>query len=595
MGTQNAEAPLHTSPDALMAEFFSTFPSYSTHERQTIAAAWKIAADGCAVDRDETGAVHPFRVAAILAQNNLDADCIAAGIVSTMASPPPDTVTARLGKQTARLVTQTVRSASVHDTSRTLQQADAIRKMLFAMVDDVRVILIKLADRLDHLRNAAAYDDDTQRSLAAEALDIWAPLADRLGMQEEKNEFEDLSLKYSNPDVFQHIKAIVAQKKDERAGYLEKAAATISRAAEQAGITVTVKSRAKHFYSSYQKMRKRNVAAGALYDLLALRLICSTAAECYTLIGIAHSLWKPIDGRFKDYIAMPKANGYQSLHTTVLCADHPLEIQIRTEAMHATAEHGVASHWLYKKGTSHDSVQVDGLALFNKIRELKAGHVTDETFFTSLKTDLLGDEIYVFTPKGDVVELPAESTAIDFAYHIHSAIGEKIVGAKADGKIIPLTKPLKNTQIIEVLTNPQAHPTAAQLESVRTAKAKQKIRAWLTAHDESFSDKSTAKTDAAPDSPRHPAAKKRHLHGRGAPETAQTNTRICIGDTTNFFITLAQCCKPRYPDAIVGYVSRTRGVTIHRADCRTYLRIPDIEHRTVDVAWDIPEEKTKKK
>ena len=283
---------------------------------------------------------------------------------------------------------------------------------------------------------------------------------------------------------------------------------------------------------------------------------------------------------------MPKANGYQSLHTTVMCDGRPLEIQIRTVEMDNVAEHGVAAHWLYKKGTNHDMVKAQDPSIINQLKELRSEKLNDEVFFKQLKDELLGDEIYVFTPKGDVVELPAGATAIDFAYHVHSAIGEKIVGAKADGKIIPLSTPLQNTQIIEIITNPQAHPTENQLKLVKTSKAKQKIRSWLYQNDPVFKELlERQKTDnseviAQPQRPR------KHHAGVGFIEQKHYTGKIRIGDTTNFFITIAKCCNPKPGDLIVGYISRVRGVTVHKATCLTYQRIPNIENRSIEVIWD---------
>jgi GTP pyrophosphokinase len=309
-------------------------------------------------------------------------------------------------------------------------------------------------------------------------------------------------------------------------------------------------------------MRKRNKEASELFDLLALRVLCESSTDCYSILGIVHSLWKPLDGRFKDYIAMPKANGYQSLHTTVMCDDKPLEIQIRTVEMHNMAEHGIASHWLYKKGTNKDLVEVDKLAIFNKFQQLKETSFTDNTDFATLKNELLGDEIYVFTPKGDVIKLPFGANAIDFAYAIHSAIGEKIVAAKANGKIIPLTKPLENTQIIEVITNPQAHPTEAQLKAVKTTKAHQKIHVWLATNEPSFSDKIEAKEKSeeknhdgelkSNNQDLHSAnakkQKKKHSKAGTHPELANAEIipqkGVLIQGQKNVLYNLAQCCKP---------------------------------------------------
>ena len=474
------------------------------------------------------------------------------------------------------------------------------------MSDDVRVLFITLADRLDRMRNIKNLRREYQVIIAEAAIGVWAPLAERMGMQAEKNEFEDLSLKYTNPDAFQQIKAIVSQKSDERAEYLGKATQSIYKAAEKAGLKVQIQSRAKHFYSIYQKMRKRNKEAGELYDLLALRILCQTPAECYALVGIVHSLWKPLDGRFKDYIAMPKSNGYQSLHTTVMCEGKPLEIQIRTVDMHNMAEHGIASHWLYKKGSSKDLVEEDKLDIMNRLQALKQASLSDDKTFSELKDELLGDEIYVFTPKGDVKRLRAGATAIDFAYAIHSDIGEKIVGAKADGKIIPLNRPLQNTQIIEIITNPQAHPTEAQLNIVKTTKAHQKIHSWLMTNDPTFSERlaagagtgtgsgggagtgSAVGTGGAAGSAAPGDTQKKRRPKKGIPpaQISYPDKKVLVQGEKNVLYNIAQCCRPHYPDLIMGYVTRSKGVSIHRADCIIYQRIPNKDERSVQVEWE---------
>ncbi len=590
-----------TDSTVLIDTFFKTYPLYSQEpSRERIQKAWAYLIEKTGNLNRSCGKpyyLHPMRVACILAQMKMDSDTVISGFFHNIEEVDETCVSdiaSLFGSDVASLIRDTSKITSLKIKNKTLQQADSIRKMLFAMIDDIRVIIIKMADRLDRMRNLRNVPPSSQRAIAGEVIDIWAPLASRLGMSDIKSEMEDLSLKYSNPDVFQQIKSIVAQKKEERAEYLDKAVQAIYKAAEKQGIQVSIKSRAKHFYSIYQKMRKRNKGADELFDLLALRVICNEVSECYTLIGIVHSFWKPLDGRFKDYIAMPKANGYQSLHTTVMCEGRPLEIQIRTAEMDNVAEHGVAAHWLYKKGTNHDLVKAEDLSIINQLKELRSEKLNDDTFFKQLKEELLGDEIYVFTPKGDVVELPAGATAIDFAYHVHSAIGEKIVGAKADGKIIPLSTPLQNTQIIEIITNPQAHPTENQLKLVKTSKAKQKIRSWLYQNDSDFKelyDKQKAVND---DMPPQPLRAKKHHSGAGYIEQKRYTGKIRIGDTTNFFITIAKCCNPKPGDLIVGYISRVRGVTVHKATCLTYQRIPNIENRSIEVMWDEAEEKNDK-
>lgn len=585
-------------PEALLKEFFDLNPNYSEQDKEKISRAWDLLLSKTRNVKRACGKayyLHPLRVANILAINKLDADTIIAAILHPIHKFGVDieVINQSFGQTVANILVTTNKIISLPLNSRTLHQSEAIRKMLFAMCDDARVILLTLSDRLDRIRNITSLTQEQQRALAEGVIEIWAPLADRLGMQKEKNEFEDLSLKYTNPKVYKQIQEIVAQSQEERAAYLDKAVQSIYKSTEKMGLHVTITSRAKHFYSIYQKMRKRNKSASELYDLLALRILCQTQAECYTLIGIVHGLWKPLDGRFKDYIAMPKANGYQSLHTTVMCEGKPLEIQIRTVDMHNMAEHGIASHWLYKKGTNHDLVEADKLDIFNKLQQFKEQSLTNEEVFNTLKNELLGDEIYVFTPKGDVKKLPMGATAIDFAYSIHSAIGEKIIAAKADGKIIPLNKELKNTQIIEVITNPQAHPTEAQLSLVKTSKAHQKIHSWLMANDPTFSEKlALAKENESENlnqSVKGSEKKARKARPKKNPEGGNIvykNYPVLVQGDRNVLYNLAQCCKPHYPNLIVGYVTRSKGISVHRADCLIYQRIPDKERKTVEVTWD---------
>ena len=595
-----------TDPEILINAFLKDFSEvYNSEDKEKIDDAWNYLIGKTAALKRNCGRpyyIHPLRVARILAEKHLGADTIVAGLFHNILDVDNDClgeIEERFGKEIANICSGTAKITGLKIKSKTMQQADCIRKMLFAMVDDIRVILVKLADRLDRMRNLKFVSPEAQKAVAKEVIDIWCPLASRLGMADIKSEMEDLSLKYSNPDVFQQIKSIVAQKKQERSEYLNNAVKKIYTATEKAGISVSISSRAKHFYSIYQKMRKRNKDAGELYDLLALRIICNTDAECYTLIGIVHGLWKPMEGRFKDYIAMPKANGYQSLHTTVICDGKPLEIQIRTQEMHNIAEHGVASHWLYKKGTNKDMVKAEDLSIINQLRALRDEDLSNESFFKELKTELLGDSIYVFTPMGDVKELPKGANAIDFAYMIHSSIGEKIIGAKADGKIIPLTQPLKNTQIIEVLTSPYSHPTQAHLKAVKTSRAHSRINAWLSANDPTYIDREAQeKRDAeilANTLYSKKVAEEKRKNSKEKKKISEYSGKVKVDGLTNYLVTIAKCCSPVPGESIVGYVSRSRGITVHRADCLTFLRIPDIERRKVRVEWDTSEKKLSEK
>ena len=595
-----------TDPEILINAFLKDFSEvYNSEDKEKIDDAWNYLIGKTAALKRNCGRpyyIHPLRVARILAEKHLGADTIVAGLFHNILDVDNDClgeIEERFGKEIANICSGTAKITGLKIKSKTMQQADCIRKMLFAMIDDIRVILVKLADRLDRMRNLKFVSPEAQKAVAKEVIDIWCPLASRLGMADIKSEMEDLSLKYSNPDVFQQIKSIVAQKKQERSEYLNNAVKKIYTATEKAGISVSISSRAKHFYSIYQKMRKRNKDAGELYDLLALRIICNTDAECYTLIGIVHGLWKPMEGRFKDYIAMPKANGYQSLHTTVICDGKPLEIQIRTQEMHNIAEHGVASHWLYKKGTNKDMVKAEDLSIINQLRALRDEDLSNESFFKELKTELLGDSIYVFTPMGDVKELPKGANAIDFAYMIHSSIGEKIIGAKADGKIIPLTQPLKNTQIIEVLTSPYSHPTQAHLKAVKTSRAHSRINAWLSANDPTYIDREAQeKRDAeilANTLYSKKVAEEKRKNSKEKKKISEYSGKVRVDGLTNYLVTIAKCCSPVPGESILGYVSRSRGITVHRADCLTFLRIPDIERRKVRVEWDTSEKKLSEK
>jgi GTP pyrophosphokinase len=514
----------------------------------------------------------------------------------------------KLGEDVYALTQGASRVASLSSTDKTISDAEHIRKMLFAMVNDIRVIFIKLADKLDTLRTMDALRSGNRgstgkaedaekaqgsrrsvRITAQECLDIYAPLADRLGIQQMKDELEDLALKHLNRDAFLQIKDIVAAKKSEREQFLAIVKDTVLAEARKSGIAVEVYSRAKHFYSIYQKMRKRGKAGDELFDLLGIRIICHSVEHCYTLLGICHRFWKPIDGRFKDYIAMPKSNGYRSLHTTVMADGNLLEIQIRTTEMHETAEFGVASHWLYKKGMAAEVVRVEDLSIINRLKEWNTQRVeydgttgsgdAETDFLSEIKKELLKDSIFVFTPMGKVIELPLNATAIDFAYAIHSDIGDHCSLAKANGKAIPLSAPLQNTQVVEIQTSAGAHPNRNWLSLVKTAKARNKIRVWLSQHDDPVTVETPKERAERP----HPLPKK-----KAAPETRPLLT-VRVADEKNMMVRFAKCCSPKPPQAIVGFVSRGRGIIIHRAECKSLLHIADFEERRIDTEWEVQE------
>jgi GTP pyrophosphokinase len=536
--------------------------------------------------------IHPLQVAEILVELRMDYQSVIAALLHDVLEDTEASsleLRNRFGRDVEALVNGVTKISDLKAKNKSIQAAETIRKMLFAMVKDIRVILIKLADKLHNMRTLEFLPDDKRRSIAAECLDIYAPLASRLGIGFIKDELEDLSLKNLNRPMYDQIKNFVSSKRGERAEYLEKIAGRIRAAAETEKISVVVETRAKHFYSIYNKMKRRGKEIEEIYDLLGLRILCAGKNECYIALGVVHRLWKPIEGRFKDYIAMPKANKYQSLHTTVMGdGGRLIEIQIRTTDMHQTAEHGIAAHWLYKKGSTREVVRPEDLPIINRLKSWNGISISSGDFLSEIKGEILKDSIYVFTPKGDAIELPKGSTAVDFAYHIHTDIGDHLMAAKADGAIIPLKEELKNTQVIEVLTATNAHPHLSWLRYVKTSRARSKVRSWLKKNDESliFERNIVARKKAEIPIRTRPPRKSK------APEEEQTHLRedgkvgIRIGNERNMLINMARCCNPSTGDEIIGYVSRGRGIIVHKKSCSNIRFIPDMDARTIQVEWE---------
>ncbi|GHU04674.1 GTP pyrophosphokinase [Spirochaetia bacterium] len=561
-----------------LAEFKEKITVYEKREQERILSALELMGDN----------TENLASAAILTELNLDCDTVTAALLRNIALPPGQTVEALFGRQVFLLTEGIARITGIAATNKTQAEAENIRNMLFAMVRDIRVIFIKLAERLHRMRTAENLPPEEQKAAAEECLDIYAPLASRLGISWIKDELEDLSLKYINPEAYTQIKKLVSEKRSEREDFLKNVQEEIERETAAAGIKVEVSGRAKHFYSIYQKMRKRNKAADDIYDLSGLRILSGSIENCYTLLGLVHRLWKPLEGRFKDYIAMPKSNGYQSLHTTVMApGGRLLEIQIRTEEMHHIAEYGIASHWLYKQSIKRRPVRPTDISIVNRIKDWKEaetedekGIVQSETFLEEIKKEILKDSIYVFTPQGKVIELPAGATPIDFAYSIHSAVGDHCMGAKADGAIIPLSAELSNTQVVEILTSTQAWPHINWLRIAKTAKARSKIRVWLQQNDDSviIEKNVVAKKKAAAVGPAdRPPAK---------PAEPEPVLQVKVEDEKNMMIRFAKCCKPITGDSIIGYVSRGRGIIVHRKDCRSLVHISDFEERKIETQWE---------
>ncbi len=570
---------------------------YSEEDRARIVEAAELAQqlhDGQLRDSGEPYFVHPLQVAEILVEMRLDPATVISALLHDVLEDTAmsrEELRSRFGQEVEQLVNGVTKIASVKAKNKNIQEAETIRKMLFAMVKDVRVILIKLADKLHNMRTLEYKPGERRTAIAQECLDIYAPLAGRLGISWLRDEFQDLSLKNLNRDTYDHIKSFVAQKRNERSDYLEQIKQAIAERAAAENIAVTVETRAKHFYSVYQKMKKRGKGLEEIFDLLGIRILCKTESECYTLLGLVHRSWPPIEGRFKDYIAMPKSNRYQSLHTTILATGGKmLEIQIRTYEMHQTAEHGIAAHWMYKGGRGQQQLSSQDFVIMDRLKNMNSLRITSREFLDEIKREILKDYIYVFTPKGDAVQLPRGATAIDFAYHIHTEVGHHTVGAKADGQIIPLKSALKNTQVIEILTSNNAHPHVNWLRYVRTSRARSKIRQWLNKNDETlFVDKSVvARKKVTPSRPEPEEAKPQEPTEDDYPTRILDTDKIGvrIGDERNLMIRFAQCCQPSTGDAIIGYVSRGRGIIVHRLDCHNLQFIEDFESRRIEVEWE---------
>ena len=577
----------------ILNEFENKLSLYSPEEKETImsAARW---AEGMHHNQKRASGedyfIHPLNVAEILVNLRLDYQAIVAALLHDVLEDTQigkQELKREFGKEITMLVSGVTKISDLRAKSKTIQEAETIRKMLFAMVKDIRVILIKLADKLHNMRTLHYLEPDRIKRIATECLDIYAPLAGRLGISWIKDELEDLSLKYLRPQIYEQIKKFVAGKRSERAAYLEAVKKAILFAAEQAKIRVEVKTRAKHFYSIFLKHKKQGKSLEEIYDLMGIRILCETPVECYTLLGIVHKLWIPKAERFKDYIAMPKSNMYQSLHTTVVCYDGKLiEIQIRTFEMNQTAENGIAAHWLYKKGLSNEVVSIHDLPIINKLRTWDKTPMNSTEFLEEIKHELLKDLIYVFTPRGDVIELPAGATAIDFAYHIHTEVGNHCMAAKADGSVIPLRKALKNGQVVEIITSQNAKPKLNWLRDAKTARTRSKIRHWINQNDaEVFIDQSIIARRKVVHKD-HPLQRKKRKFDMEKRIFDPARVGVKVDDEKNVLLRFAKCCTPMIGDPIIGYISRGRGIIVHKANCSNLKYIPGIEERKIDVEWE---------
>lgn len=597
--------------------------------------------------------VHPLGVAKILAELQMDSDTIIASLLHDVLEDTEVTfndIENAFSKDVAELVDGVTKLSKIAFRSSEERQVENLRKMFLAMAKDMRVILIKLADRLHNMRTLDYLPEKKQKRIAQETLDIYAPLAHRLGIFHLKWELEDLALRYLEPQVYYNLISKVAQKRGEREEYINEIKRILWEKLDQIGIKAEIQGRPKHFYSIYQKMVKKRKDFSEIYDLTALRVVVHSVIDCYEVLGIVHALWKPIPGRFKDYIAMPKLNMYQSLHTTVIGSKgEPLEIQIRTWEMHRIAEYGIAAHWRYKEGGRAHQDFERKLSWVRQLLDWQRELKDADDFMETLKIDLFQDEVFVFTPNGDVINLPAESTPIDFAYDIHTDIGHRCVGARINGKIVPLDYQLQNGDIVEVLTaKVGTGPSIDWLSFVKTSKAKSRIKQWynkerrdenilrgkellekelrkqgLTVHGLMKTDKITeiaksfnlgsgeellmsvslGKVSAHQIVTKFANTQKLDIKTVPAPEPEPpTNWQappkknvdrigISVKGEGDVLVHLSRCCNPLPGDKIVGYVTRGKGVSVHRVDCPNVRGLMQDEGRIIDVAWehDVPE------
>ena len=596
--------------------------------------------------------IHPIQVAGILAKMRLDPDTVATGFLHDVVEDTDYTlqdITDHFSEAVAFLVDGVTKLGKIKFQSKEEQLAENHRKMLLAMAKDIRVVMVKLADRLHNMRTLKFQKPHKQLEKSQEALDIYAPLAERIGMSAIKWELEDIALRYINPAAYYDIVHKMDAKRDEREAYIQVVIQDILSSVQELNIEAEVYGRPKHLYSIYRKMVDQNKEFDDIYDLLAVRVLVDSIKDCYGVLGLIHTKWKPMPGRFKDYIAMPKSNMYQSIHTTVIGPQgKPVEVQIRTHFMHEVAEYGLAAHWAYKEGKAGDREPVDNiqkqLKWFRDLVDYQDDADDASQFMEFIKEDVFKDQVYIFTPRGDVFELPAGSGPIDFAYHIHTEIGNKTIGAKVNGNIVPLNYILKNGDIVEILTNPNSNgPSRDWLKFTKTSKARNRIKRYFKLQErdrnselgQQMLDKALKENDTSLKAElkgnkekdlldrfnfyqltdlyaaiglgelsihtilsylnirqdKEEESLRSNVINKEVTETPPKRTSVhesgvVVEGVDNLMIRLSRCCNPVPGDEIIGYITRGRGISVHRKDCANLRSEPDLNHRTIDVHWE---------
>jgi len=574
---------------------------------------------------------HCVEVARILAQLRLDADTVAAGLLHDVLEDTPatfDGITQHFGAKIASLIDGVTKIDRFQYQSREARQAETYRKMLLSMVEDIRVILIKFADRLHNIRTLEHVSPAQQQRIARETIEVYAPLAHRLGLARIRSQLEDGSLKYLEPDIYREIQSKVAMKRREREGYIEAFKTPIEAEIRFRGIEAEISGRAKHFYSIYNKMQSRGMPFEEIYDLLAVRIIVPSGHECYQVLGMVHTLYHPIPDRFKDYVATPKSNMYQSLHTAVIGpGGHPVEIQIRSTEMHHTAEIGIAAHWRYKDGKSDLGKPEPKIPWLREVLDWQSDTTDPQDFIEHLKIELFQDEIFIFTPQGDLHQLPRGATPIDFAFAVHTDIGLHCLNAQVNGQIVAPDTHLSSGDTVHIVTSSQQKPRQDWLEIIKTNKARHAIRRWLREEHHGHSvglgqemleselrhvEQRPTKDVLAGLAADLSYTDTEHMYaaiGRGdlsaqrvinrlrpqtprrrEPSPQQDKRGIRIQGIQNMMIHFGRCCSPIPGDPIFGLITRGRGVSVHRTDCPNIDALTEDPERQVPVAWDLAEE-----